>query len=242
MTDDNTRELPFVVGNDADPDKAKRVLEGLKRMAELGKKAEEALAALERDGRYDHVVVWVEGEDHSMHLNRNKLPAYKPISIEDAPMMAGLSLVLGSGTKTRYGGHECSEHPLYLRGECIVFYRGSGPRIEQMGEQCQVGTLQVSKRAVLYMTSRCGAAYLVTERKASTEAMLAHIAKCSARYFLASECALHLVRTPKYKTSLDQKHTDLRGAIPNWLVEGGHVVRLLEDAVRAVWIDNVMEI
>jgi len=36
--------------------------------------------------------------------------------------------------------------------------------------------------------------------------------------------------------------TDDTRELPFVVVEGGHVVRLLEDAVRAVWIDNVMEI
>lgn len=234
---------PYVVNDSSSPDKIRRAVENLKKMAKLGKKAEEALAALERHGCYDHVVTWIEGADsNSPCVRRGRFPSYRTPLLSDIPDLNGLSLHLGGkNSAAQYGGHPCIEYNISLRGESLV-WRKAGPVQAPIEGDPYIGALRIGKRAVSYVSA---GASTITEKKATLEATLARIQSCDAIEPLACTVARWVVRVDdrfSHNFRLNQHGKDLLERLPGWLTSGGHCVRMLEDIVKAAWVESIMDI
>lgn len=233
----------FVVGIDSNPNLAREAIEGLKKMVAAGEAAREALEALEKDGCCNRKVRWIGGSDDLPTLRCNRFPKYKPISPEDLPVMADLALHLMKGHKTAYGGHPCREYPLVLHGDCIHSLKTGLVRQRLDGGVdggVLVGTLRVSKLAVSWLSHK-NTAYSVTKKCRTLDATISRVARCEALDALGGvigDCIV--VRGPK--GYLGQKAKDLKEAAGGWLVEQGHVVRMLEHVIRALWVEDVMEV
>jgi hypothetical protein len=233
----------FVVGSNSDPVAIREAVEGLKKMVEAGKEAQRALDALEQDGHYDRPVRWLYG-DNNYIVRRDRFPRYEPISPDDLPMVAELWLELLPGVDSQYGGHPCREYPLALRGNRLVFEKSRTLR-QQPIENCRIGFLRISKNTMSWARDVRRTAFLVLKKCKTIETAIAQVRDCEAVGPLGTTIGRNLVvldPTCRHNSgfSLNQKARDLRDAAEKWIVEQGHAARMLEDVVRAAWVEMIM--
>ncbi len=241
MTDETNSPRPtYVVGNDSNPTHIRAAVEGLRKMAEMGEKARHALEALERDGHFDRLVHWVDGDDKSYRtIKCNRFPRFVEVSAADMPILDSLWLELGPAVRTQYGGHGCTEYLLSLRGDRFYQKKDRSLVLQPIPNRIRVGTLRVSKRTISYLSSGSKVAYPVTEKKATVEATMSRISRCNALTPLSEACSNFLVVTGE--GLLSQRARDMRAGSCRWMTDGGHAQRMLEDVVRALWIEGVHE-
>jgi hypothetical protein len=240
MTDETNSRPTYVVGNDSNPAHIRAAVEGLRKMAKMGEKARQALEALERDGHFDQLVHWVDGEDKSYKtIKCNRFPRFVEVSAADMPILDSLWLAFGPVVKTQYGGHGCVEYTLSLRGDRFYQKKDRSLVLQPIPDRIRVGTLRVSKKKISYLSYGSKAAYPVTEKKATVEATVSRISKCDALVPLSEMCSNFLVVTGE--GLLNQRARDMRAGSCRWMTDGGHAQRMLEDAVRTLWIEGVHE-
>ena len=232
-------EKQYVVGNESNPVVVKRAIDGLRKMVAFGREAEVALAALESVGHYDHLTHWYD--EHNKTVKRNRFPRFEKVCVDDMPMLSQLWLEPGRPEKAQYGGHKCVEYPLYLRGEGWVFDSSNESfelkPISQSGSE--IGKLRVSKSKMSYLSRYGKSAFHVSEKKSTIEATIKAM-KSNAEMEMARIISGHLVRPKSYEVQLNQRAKDLHFFSPKWLVDFGHMRRILEDLVRGVCVADVM--
>lgn len=236
------RKYPFVVNNSSNEVMIAKAVTGLHAMVELGAKAQAALDALEREGHYDKKVVWAELNDYDKGrlptLRKGRFPAFVSVSREDLACMSTLSLSLGNGTKGQYGGHPCVEHILVLSGQGVCDVKGKLEPHEIRGTT--IGSLRVSGRVISFLEGN--SAWQVTTRMKKLEPMIekAEIAR-DAQSRMAMNMKRIVVCHASDQQEFSQRGADLFRNVEDWLMEGGHVKRMLVDVLKALHVLMVME-
>jgi hypothetical protein len=234
------RKYPFVVGNNSSELAVEQAVEGLRRTVELGKKAQAALDGLERDGRWDKTVVWVaQGSSQYMVLTRGKFPPHRPVSRDDLPSMESLAFVFGKGVKESYGGHAGTCYPVWIQGQGVV---DAGGELLHRQIVCPnpVASLRVSARAISYISN--SSAWPVTVKLKGFDSMLAKVGRQESTIErVAADVSHHLVTVAGNQKEFTQPGADLFKMAREWLVQDGHALRMLEDAVRALCVMGVMD-
>lgn len=235
------RKYPFVVGNNSTEAGIEQAVEGLRRTVELGKKAQEALDGLERDGHWDETVIWVMT---SSGLMRGKFPTHRPVSRADLPDLGSLAFVLGKGEKDSCGGHSGTSYPLTIQGTGVVDVQGE-LRPRQIDCLNPVAFLRVSARVISYVVGPSDSAYPVTVKLKGFDSMLARISRNESTIVkVAVNVSRHLVVAGNQKGSaneLTQSGVDLFKLAREWMVQEGHALRMLEGAVKALCVMGIMD-
>lgn len=81
-------ECRIAVGNDPDPGRVKEAVHGLRVMARLGRRAQRALEALERDGEFNEPAIWLKRSnqwDRWITAGAKCFPRYEGVSRKDFP-------------------------------------------------------------------------------------------------------------------------------------------------------------
>jgi len=243
MADEETpaRKYPFVVNNRSDEAAIEKALAGLRTMAKLGRKAQAALDALEHEGCYDKVVILAETSEYDKTriptLRKGRFPRYRSVSREDLPGLADLTLSLGHGSKTQYGGHSCVEYVLSLSGMGVV--EKAGELLPHEIVPTLVGQLRVSSRAVSYLDDN--SAWFLTNKMKRLDLMLAKVAESGAASRLAINIRRTVVTHDDKQQEFTQRGLDLWRSAEDWIRDDGHSLRLLRDAIMALHCKLVMD-
>jgi hypothetical protein len=235
------RRYPFVVNNRSDEAAIEKAIQGLRNMVDLGKKAQEALDALERDGHYDKTVVFAELNDYDKgrlpNLKHGKFPAYCPVSREDLPGLANLTVSLGRGYSTQYGGHCCVEYVLSLTGTGVT--DEAGKLVPREIAPTSVGQLRVSSRTISFLDG--SSAWFLTNKMKRLDLMLAKVAESGAASRLAINVKRAVVTHDDNQQEFTQRGLDLWRSAEDWIRDDGHSLRLLRDAIMALHCKLVMD-
>ena len=242
MTDEiAARKFPFVVNNNSNEVAIEKAVVGLRNMVELGRRAQVALDALERDGYYDKNVIWAENTNYDKNypsLRKGKFPAFVRTSREDLACMSTLSLSLGNGARSQYGGHSCVEYVVILSGEGVCDVKGQLRPNEIRG--IVVGTLRVSGKTISWVEGN--SAWKITTRMRKIEPMLEKAKTARDVMHRMSLCMRNaVVGHANDQAEFTQRGGDLFKNVSDWLVDGGHVERMLLDILRAYHVLSVME-
>lgn len=236
-----TRKYPFVVGNNSSEEAIEKAYEGLRSLVELGRKAEEALEMLNINGHFLKAVVWAEADKHDKTrlpvLRRGRFPTYVPVSRADIPGLTTATMTLGIGHDTQYGGHSCTEYTLLVSGELTRETNGKFAQ-ESFANQ-RIGQLRVSGRAVSYLDS---SAFPVTTKMKKLEPMLEKLKTANdALSRIAMNLRSCLIVHGKKQDHFTQPGYDLWKQAPDWILEDGIALKLLEDAIRILHVKTIMD-
>lgn len=228
------RKYPFSAGSNSSESRIEKVLKDLERMVQLGNEAQTALTELRTKGHYDKPVVFLEDRYSCTSLNTSlssasvtemSFPKYiEPVIRMD---LTQYGLELQYPRQKSAGGHPLMEYYVYMRKP-----DGTSP--------VQLGKLRVNKNTTSFtsMSSHRAGTYEITKRCKTLEATLQRVVECQALWCVASEMAKHMVTSKQLET---QVGVDLLKKLNEELKTGGHVVRLLQDIVRGLFVEGVME-
>ncbi len=238
-------EMPaYVVDNTSNVKAITEAVEGLRRMVALGKASEEALQSLEQNHHYNKIVGWATSGTHPA-IRFSRFPRYQPISRDDMPNLADLRLDLTTGYRSQYGGHKCDEYPVRLCGEYYIYHKDESLSMEPIGngDGVVIGKLRVNKNTISWIQNG-RYTFPVTEKRKTVEATIARVrASYGAIEAVANTIGEWIIVADSKREEsfcLNQKAKDLKRMAPKWLIKDGHVLRMLEDIVRASWIEGVM--
>jgi hypothetical protein len=234
------RRYPFVVNNRSDEAAIEKAVQGLRNMVDLGKKAQEALDALERDGHCNKTVVFAElnyDKGRIPNLKRGRFPAYCPVSREDLPGLANLTVSLGRGYSTQYGGHCCVEHVLSLTGTGVT--DEAGKLVPREIAPTSVGQLRVSSKTISFLDG--SSAWFLTNKMKRLDPMLAKMRESDAMDRLAINVRRALIEHGGKQQEFSQKGLDLWRTAEDWIRDDGHALRLFQDALRALHVLMIMD-
>lgn len=235
---------PFCVGNVVSDQKAAKVVQGLHDLVELGKKAQSALRALERDGFHDGEIPYLESKyDGAQEGGRNKyarieyvrLPKILPHSREDVPRLADCEVLLGDVRESQVKGVTYQQAVFKVRIHAVEQMDQHGGYRPVVVEQ-RFGEIRFNKRTLAYVDMNDEAYRLYRVPHASPNGLEAHKR-------LADLMSEAFVRIPEkqHPSKATQKTCDLRRSVRDWLLEEKVVHRLFEEVFNLHVVKEVLE-
>lgn len=227
------------------------VVDQLKRMVSLGKKAQTALKAIETQGYFEGMVPlamektdrhWENGHQvHGHTVKYSALQQRKPFSRADLPALDNLKLVFKvADFEASYGGHECVEIPLHCTGQVARQIDPVGT-IEFDEDKQKLGLVRINKHHLSFVENPSKETFHIPRRFRAANASEKDMA--SAMFF-AKRLARMMVNTREHtlrEIGMVAKPQDLQNAAPGWFVEDGVVERMFQEIHEYVTVLKVMD-
>lgn len=242
----------YCAGHESDPEKVQRVIKGLKVLARLGRRAERALAAMERGesfgpvawlGRPDDRLSWHSGnrrflgsglEGLCLNTAHSLAPCHQ-ISREDIPGWADLSIQFGELDEEIISKNTVRFFQLKLSGMGLHFRDGQISSFRLTGAGCVFGDVRLKSDGSLSMLPQYHMWAIPDEARRVIRIPAGGLKADEAARRIADVVAAALIRGPyssREEECYPQELMDLRKEVPGWLLEDGTVRR---------WIDQIRE-
>jgi hypothetical protein len=236
----------FCVNNSSNPDVARRAIVELKRTVRFGKRAEQALEALEREGHFDgKVAVFTRDCYYSAAVYR--LPAYQPVSRDDIPEWDGVSVECGEKRMGHHGGAKFHTVPIYLSGTALLVQTNDkSVKVARKPQGLKIATAMLGE---CRLKSNKTVTFAANSRYRQTGSVF-HIKRDidETRYEageFANIVSQALVQFDGHdwaaRSSIPQKILDLRAAVSEWLIEDGKIRQMFNSILDAIEVVRVME-
>jgi hypothetical protein len=248
------KRLGFTVDENSDPKVAETALEALRRMVEIGKQAEAALAAVERDGFYDGVAPLASEPTDDRYNNQYAvqgnyetkkktdvhfvhLPRRLPISRADLGDMARLRIEMGGVKDTSYAGNPTKEVPLYVAGPLAVQTATGAAEYEVVEDRRECGHIRINKSHLSWLAP---ASYGTGDAHRVYKEMKYAGARESMKAFAVGVSRVLVVKGDKEMLAA-AKTLDLQNSAWEWFLEDGHAERMFRDIHEITRVIEVME-
>lgn len=249
--------MRFCVDNDSRPENVASALLNLRRMVKLGKRAERILAALRREGHFDGKIPLLSKAPGNgwYNVSVHSFPAYQPISRDDVPGWADLTVECGERKRGSHGGTKFWEMPVFLKGEALVMELDDGEQytgnilrqqFNAKTHKARLGACRMkSNGAVTFEPALRYGGGVVFRIRRNTEASDKARAEAESFAKLMAKCVVNTPVTGYQSYHINavkvpQKILDLQAAVPGWLLEDGHVQRAFVDMLDAIECVKVM--
>lgn len=253
----------FCVDNSSGDAAVRKALIDLHRTVKMGKLAERALATLRETGCCDRRVPVISRESGRYEVWTRRFPAYVPISRESIPNWDYLTVECGERKEGTYAGKTFHEVPVFLSGTALMMelssdnggYTGKVIRVKMKAPRhlARLGSCRLKSngevtfeanqvyggRTAVFRIKRNIDASDRTREEARTFAGI--VAKCLIN-FAEDIGRFHGSYHPgRGYSRIPQEMVDLMAAVPDWLIEDGHIKRMFNDMLNSVEIVKVME-
>jgi len=241
----------YCVGHESDPETVRKAVKGLRMLARLGKRAERALAAMERGEDFGPVVWLGRPEDRlkfrpghdrryigdgleSFCLNRaGSLTKFRGVSREDLPNWEELDVKFGKLDEEDISKNTVRFFQLRLSGFGLHCRDGKILPLPLVGPGCVIGDVRLKSDGSLSLSPQYHVWTVPDDsRRVIRIPSNGKVAdKTMAR--IANVVAMAVIRGPyswREEAEYPQELMELRKLIPSWL---------LEDGMIQCWVDRV---
>lgn len=237
--------MSFCVNNSSDPRVVKAAIQALRRTVKHGKRAEKVLKELETNGYYDGKVLAFAKFSKKFLATTYAFPVRKCILREDIPGWKELSLDFGECRFGSHGGMRFKTMPVYLLGKSLnlglnsdfnptgkIFARPQSSKIPSalLGE-CRMKSNGHVTFAPGSSTMNRGKVTRIRKSPRRDEATV--FAKIVTEK-LVNFNGVHPNLVP-------QPMLDLKKEVPLWLIEDGHIDRMMASMMDMIEVVKVMD-
>lgn len=150
--DAETNACRICAGNESDPREVERAVRGLRILARLGRRAERALAALDRGEEFLEPVAWLDQSRHhhigagleSLRIRAaHAMPRYREVSRSDIPGWGDFSLEFGELDEDVICGQTVQFFEVHLEATRLIFDGDTGEVSHRRVRRSRFGRSQI---------------------------------------------------------------------------------------------------